>query len=217
MIRIGIIEDQGRLALALKNKLELSPDFEVKFMATNGKEAIEFLHKDAVLEVLLMDIEMPIMNGIEATEKISVRWPHIKIVISTIFDDDQHLMKAILAGAGGYLMKDESPGKIHRAIYEILEGGAPMSAGIAARTLQLLKMNPVHQELVFSPENFELTEREKEVLKHLAKGLSYEQIADNLFISYGTVRKHVENIYRKMQVNSRTEALNKANKNKLIT
>jgi DNA-binding NarL/FixJ family response regulator len=208
MIRIGITEDQGRLALALKNKIELSPDFEVKFIAANGMEAIDFLQKDAVIDVLLMDIEMPIMNGIEATEKISARWPQIKIVI---------LLKAILAGAGGYLMKDESPAKIHRAIYEILEGGAPMSAGIAARTLQLLKQNPTHHELAFSSENFELTDREKQVLQHLSKGLSYEQIADNLCISYGTVRKHVENIYRKMQVNSRTEALNKANKNNLIT
>lgn len=217
MIRIGITEDQGRLALALKNKLELSPDFEVKFMAINGLEAIDALQKDALLDVLLMDIEMPVMNGIEATEKISNRWPHIKIIMSTVFDDDQHLLKAIMAGAGGYLMKDESPAKIHRAIYEILEGGAPMSAGIAARTLQLLKRNPAPQEVSFNLENFDLTEREKEVLLHLSKGLSYEQIADNLCISYGTVRKHIENTYRKMQVNSRTEALIKAEKNRLIT
>ncbi len=216
MIRIGITEDQGRLALALRNKLEISPDFEVKFMAQNGQEAIEQLQQDAVLDVLLMDIEMPVMNGIEATEKISNRWPHIKIIICTVFDDDQYLLKAIMAGAGGYLMKDESPAKIHRAIYEILEGGAPMSAGIATRTLQLLKQNP--QALAqHANEEFDLTEREKEVLQHLSKGLSYEQIADNLCISYGTVRKHIENTYRKMQVNSRTEALNKANKNKLIT
>lgn len=216
MIRIGITEDQGRLALALRNKLELSPDFEVKFMAQNGQEAIEQLQQDAVLDVLLMDIEMPVMNGIEATEKISNRWPHIKIIMCTVFDDDQYLLKAIMAGAGGYLMKDESPAKIHRAIYEILEGGAPMSAGIANRTLQLLKQNP--QALAQQPQDsFDLTEREKEVLQHLAKGLSYEQIADNLCISYGTVRKHIENTYRKMQVNSRTEALNKANKNNIIT
>jgi len=216
MIRIGITEDQGRLALALRNKLELSPDFEVKFMAQNGLEAIEYLQQDAVLVILLMDIEMPVMNGIEATEKISNRWPHIKIIMCTVFDDDQYLLKAIMAGAGGYLMKDESPAKIHRAIYEILEGGAPMSAGIAARTLQLLKQNPPTPTNQTN-EAFDLTEREKEVLQHLAKGLSYEQIADNLCISYGTVRKHIENTYRKMQVNSRTEALNKANKNNLIT
>ncbi len=215
MIRIGITEDQERLALALKNKLLLSPDFEVKFIAANGQEAIDFLEKDALIEVLLMDIEMPMMNGLEATEKISTRWPQIKIIMSTIFNDDQHLLNAIQAGAGGYLMKDESPAKIHKAIYEILEGGAPMSAGIAARTLQLLKLNTNIQPLE-NEESFSLTDREKQVLQHLAKGLSYEQIADNLFISYGTVRKHIENTYRKMQVSSRTEALNKAGKNRLI-
>lgn len=215
MIRIGIVEDIERLALALKNKLELSPDFHVKFIARNGIELIQALQKDALIDVVLMDIQMPEMNGIEASEKVSTRWPQIKIIMSTVFDDDEHLMQAIMAGAGGYLMKDEAPAKIHRAIFEILEGGIPMSASIASRTLHLLKNGgQLYAQKVV--EDFNLSEREKEVLQHLSKGLSYEQIADNLNISYGTVRKHIENIYRKLQVSSRTEALNKANKNRLI-
>jgi DNA-binding NarL/FixJ family response regulator len=215
MIRIGIAEDIDRLAIALKSKLELSPDFQVKFMARNGVELMQFLQKDAVIDVLLMDIQMPEMDGIEATEKVSTRWPQIKIIMSTVFDDDQHLMQAIMAGAGGYLMKDESPAKIHRSIYEILEGGLPMSASMASKTLRLLKNGGqlLEQKVV---KDFNLTEREIEVLQHLSKGLSYEQIADNLNISYGTVRKHIENTYRKLQVSSRTEALNKASKNNLI-
>lgn len=126
------------------------------------------------------------------------------------------LLEAILAGAGGYLLKDEPPQKIHKAIFEIIEGGAPMSAGIASRTLKLLKTGARNNQTPASTESFDLTQRELEVLTHLSKGLSYEQIADNLIISYGTVRKHIENIYRKMQVNSRTEALNKAGKNNLL-
>ncbi|MCG9879108.1 MAG: response regulator transcription factor [Bacteroidia bacterium] len=215
MIRIAIAEDIDRLALALKNKIELSPDFEVKHMAKNGEELLELLNKDAVIDVILMDIQMPVMNGIEAAEKCSKRWPQIKVIMCTVFDDDEHLLQAIMAGAGGYLMKDESPAKIHKSIFEIIEGGLPMSAGIATRTLRLLKNGGkiLDTQVV---DDFQLTDREREVLQHLSTGLSYEQIADNLYISYGTVRKHIENIYRKLQVNSRTEALNKAGKNGLI-
>lgn len=215
MIRIGIAEDIERLALALKTKLELSPDFQVKFLVPNGAEAIRMLQKDAQLDVLLMDIQMPIMDGIEATGKITERWPQIRIIMSTVFDDDAHLMKAIFAGAGGYLLKDERPERIHKAIYEILEGGAPMSPAMALKTLKLLKSGgQLEEEKVL--DGFDLTPREQEVLLHLSKGLSYEQIADNLNISYGTIRKHIENMYRKMQVSSKTEALNKARKNRLL-
>jgi DNA-binding NarL/FixJ family response regulator len=213
MIKIGIAEDISQIAEALKNKLELSPDFSVKFVAKNGKVAINELQKGNHVDVLLMDINMPEMNGIEATEKISTRWPNIKIIMSTIFDDDEHLMNAIIAGASGYLMKDESPGLIHKSIYNVLEGGAPMSSGIATRVLKLLKTG-VKADI--KTKTFDLTEREIEVLKHLSKGLSYEQISNNLFISYGTVRKHIENIYRKLQVNNKTEAINKAGRNNIL-
>ena len=215
MIRIGITEDIERLALAMRQKLELSPDFQVKFMAANGSEAIRQLNRDHHVDVILMDIQMPEMDGIEATRRITDRWPQIKIIMSTVFDDDQHLIKSIMAGAGGYLLKDERPERIHKAIYEILEGGAPMSPSIAMKTLRLLKNGGTFEEEQWL-ENFDLTDREQEVLMHLSKGLSYEQIADNLNISYGTVRKHIENIYRKLQVSSRTEALNKARQNRLI-
>lgn len=214
MIKVGIAEDISQIAEALKHKLELSPDFEVKFIAKNGKIAIQELLKNNNVDVLLMDINMPEMNGIEATEKISARWPAVKIIMSTIFDDDEHLMSAIMAGAGGYLMKDEPPAQVHKSIYNILEGGAPMSSGIATRVLKLLKSGGKTNGQ--ATENFNLTEREIEVLQHLSKGLSYEQIANNLFISYGTVRKHIENTYRKLQVTNKTEAINKASKNNLL-
>jgi DNA-binding NarL/FixJ family response regulator len=215
MIQIAIAEDITRLAETLKEKILLSTDFKVKYIAVNGAALINCLEKDHNIDVVIMDINMPEMNGIEATAIISKRWPQIKIVMSSVFDDEQNLFDAILAGASGYLLKDEAPQKIHRSIYEAMEGGMPMSALIAKKALQLIRRSSPLQPSQ-NIQDFQLTDRETEVLEQLAKGLSYEQIADNLFISYGTVRKHVENIYRKLEVNNRTGAIDKAQKGGII-
>jgi DNA-binding NarL/FixJ family response regulator len=211
MIRIAIVEDISRIAETLKEKILLSQDFTIVTKATNGKEIIQHLQKNHAVDVIIMDINMPEMNGIEATAFITNRWPNIKIIMSTVFDDEQNLFDAIMAGASGYLLKDEPPQKIHRSIYEALEGGAPMSPLIAKKALSMIKLG-VPEEAKKETIDYGLTERELEVLEHLSKGLSYEQIADNLFISYGTVRKHVENIYRKLKVNNRVEAIDRAKK-----
>lgn len=211
MIRVAIAEDISRIAETLKQKILLSPDFSIEYMATNGKEIIQYLQKDHAIDVIIMDINMPEMDGIEATAFISQRWPNIKIIMSTVFDDEQNLFNAIVAGASGYLLKDETPQKIHRSIFEAMDGGAPMNQLIARKALTLIKTGK--PEIQKSEQvDYGLSDRETEVLEHLSKGLSYEQIADNLFISYGTVRKHVENIYRKLRVNNRTEAIDKAKK-----
>ncbi|MEY3350606.1 MAG: hypothetical protein RIQ50_717 [Bacteroidota bacterium] len=215
MIQIAIVEDISRLAETLKSKVLLSSDFNVKYIAVNGAEIIRRLDDNHTVDVIIMDINMPEMNGIEATRIINQRWPQIKIVMSSVFDDEQNLFDAMLAGASGYLLKDEPPQKIHRAIFEVLEGGMPMSAMIAKKALQLIRRSTPSQNSTISVD-FQLTERETEVLEHLSKGLSYEQIADNLFISYGTVRKHVENIYRKLGVNNRTGAIDKAQKGGIL-
>jgi DNA-binding NarL/FixJ family response regulator len=211
MIRVAIAEDISRIAETMKQKILLSPDFSIEYMATNGKEIIQYLQKDHAIDVIIMDINMPEMDGIEATAFISQRWPNIKIIMSTVFDDEQNLFNAIVAGASGYLLKDETPQKIHRSIFEAMDGGAPMNQLIARKALTLIKTGK--PEIQKSEQvDYGLSDRETEVLEHLSKGLSYEQIADNLFISYGTVRKHVENIYRKLRVNNRTEAIDKAKK-----
>ena len=215
MIRVAIVEDINRIAETLQEKILLSQDFTIVMKATTGKEIIQQLQKNHAVDVIIMDINMPEMNGIEATAFITNRWPNIKIIMSTVFDDEQNLFDAIMAGASGYLLKDEPPQKIHRSIYEALEGGAPMSPLIAKKALSMIKLGRPEEskkEVV----DYGLTERELEVLEHLSKGLSYEQIADNLFISYGTVRKHVENIYRKLKVNNRIEAIDKAKKGGVI-
>jgi DNA-binding NarL/FixJ family response regulator len=215
MIHILVAEDIPSLAEAMKRKLQLRPDFKLEAICSNGKEVIEYLEKDSNIDLILMDIKMPEMDGIQATELINNRWPQIKIVMCTIFDDDEHIFNAILAGACGYLMKDEKPEKLYRSIYECLEGGAPMSPFIARRSLDLIKRSTAPQ--TNSTEDFNLTKREIEILEQLSKGLSYADIADNLFISQGTVRKHIENTYRKLKVGNKVEAIRVAEKNRIIS
>lgn len=207
-MNIVIAEDLPQLAQALKQKIELAVEFKVKHIAKNGLELISFLQKDHQVDVILMDINMPKMNGIEATKIISDRWPNISIVMCTVFDDEYYLFDAIMAGASGYLLKEEPPQKIHKSIYETMEGGVPMSAEIAKKSLNLIRTGKPKKEQNLALE-YNLTEREIEILQLLSKGLSYEQIADNLYISYGTVRKHIENCYRKLRVHSKIEAINK--------
>ena len=206
MIRIGIAEDIRRLGEALKQKIELSPDFKVSFIVENGQALIDKLEENHNVDVIFMDINMPVVNGIEATSFVCKRYPKIKVVICSVFDDEEHIFNAILAGACGYLMKDDKPEEIHRYIYEALEGGAPMSVEIARKALKLIRNGAPAEP---KEEDYGLTTRETEILEHLATGLQYQQIAENLFISKGTVRKHVENIYRKLQVNNKVEAIQK--------
>ena len=206
MINIGITEDISKIAETLKEKIELSSDFKVKLLASNGRDLLKKLQQNHNIDVIIMDINMPEMNGIETTEKVTKLYPNIKIIMSTVFDDEQNIFDAIMAGASGYLLKDESPAMVHRSIYEALEGGAPMSALIARKSLSLIR-NGITSKLAAA--DFELTKREEEILKHIAQGLTYDQVYDRLYISNGTVRKHVENIYKKMKVHNKIEAIQK--------
>ncbi len=212
-IHLAIAEDIPRLADALMRKIHLCPEYKVVHVASDGNELIDYLQHNPNIDLILMDIQMPHLNGIEATRQVKTRYPQIKVVMSTVFDDEESLFNAILAGADGYLLKDETPEKIHDSIRMLMEGGAPMSSGIASKVLKLIRSAP---EYLNEKEDFNLTARELEILKHLSTGLSYDQIAGNLFISTGTVRKHVENIYRKLHVHNKVEALQLAMRNRLI-
>ena len=206
MIRIAIAEDIERLAITLKQKIELSGDFKVSFMAQHGEALLEKMAENHNIDIIFMDINMPVMNGIIATEKVRNRYPAVKIIISSVFDDEDNIFDAILAGATGYLLKDDKPSDIHRAIYQALDGGVPMSGEIAQKALSLIRNGrPTERKKV----DYGLTTRETEILEHLSTGLQYQQIADNLFISKGTVRKHIENIYKKLQVSNKIEAIQK--------
>jgi len=215
MTRLAIVDDNTFLQKTIQDKLVFFDDVSIKFKAMNGLELLEKLEKNHNLDLILMDIEMPKMNGIEATEIIKNRYPQIKIIMLTVFDNDENIFHSIKAGADGYLLKEINPQELYNAIKETLNGGAIMTPSIALKTLKLFR-NPAAFEDLPNKEEYNLTAREIEVLEQLSKGLKYNTIAENLFLSVGTIRKHVENIYTKLQVHNKLEAIQKAKSNKLI-
>lgn len=160
-------------------------------------------------DVVLMDIEMPGMNGIKATERIKEQFPEIKILIQTVFNDSDKIFHALCAGATGYILKNDSPAKQLEAVQEVYNGGAPMSPSVAKNVLQFFSRKNI---LLVAPENedYGLSEREKQILQLMVEGYNYRTIAEKNFISYETVRTHVRKIYKKLHVASRSEAILKA-------
>jgi DNA-binding NarL/FixJ family response regulator len=215
-IKIAIAEDNDFLAASIKEKLELfENEIEFKFRGKNGKDFLQKLDENHNIDIVLMDIEMPEMNGILTTEIVREKYPQIKTIILTVFDDEINIFNAIQAGAMGYLLKDETPNSIIDGIKMIMNGGAPMSPTIAAKSLEILR-NPNRITNDEKNEDFSLSKREIEVLDQLSIGLDYIEISENLFISPSTVRKHIENIYRKLQVNNKMKAVKKALKHNII-
>lgn len=214
MIRIAVAEDNHFLAKSIEEKISFFDDLQLKFIGTNGAELIGKLEMDSNVDVILMDIQMPEMDGIKATELIKSKHPQIKIIMLTVFDDDENIYNAIKAGANGYLLKDIDPESLVKGIKEVINGGATMTPSIAMKALNLLR-NPERVEVEVESE-IELTKREQEILEQIAKGLNYHQIAVNLIISPATVRKHIENVYKKLQVHNKVEAIQKAMKNNLL-
>lgn len=212
-IHIAIAEDNSFALKGLKNRLAKHPEIEIKHTAKNGKELLKNLQKNHNIDLVLMDLQMPEMDGIAATSAVKTKYPQIKVLILTTFDDDENLFNAILAGASGYLLKEDNGTEIFQAIMDTLSGGAAMSPVIALKTLQLVRQ-PISKEQ--KVEDFGLTQREIELLTQLKNGLTYEEIASNLHISYHTVRKHIENIYRKLQVGNKLEAVKKASDNRIV-
>lgn len=209
--RIAIAEDNTFALKAIVEKLRGAPEFVIKHTAFDGLELLQALKQDPVVDLVLMDIQMPELNGIETTRQLKQQFPQIKVVMLTTFDDDEKIFEAIMAGASGYLLKDEPQETVLRALRETLAGGAAMSPGIALKALNLMR-NPI----ALPVHDFGLTKREIELLQQLKSGLSYEQVAGNLFISIGTVQKHISNIYGKLQVNNKVEAVQKAILNRLV-
>lgn len=213
-IDIAIAEDNYYALKSTISKLEQNKQLRVIGSASNGIELLQLLTGTRP-DLVLMDIQMPEMDGIECTTQLKKLYPQIKIIMLTTFDDDEKIFDAIIAGASGYLLKEETAEYLSQSISEAMMGGAAMSASIAMKVLKM-----VRQPILKNSENeridFDLTKRELEILEQLKSGLSYEQIATNLFISYGTVRKHIEHIYRKLQVSNKTEAVQKASSNRLF-
>ena len=205
---IFIAEDNAMALKSILMKLAPFEDIAVVKTLQNGEDLVKAIDSNEP-DVVLMDIEMPVMDGIEATKNVKSLYPNVKVIMLTTFDDDDKIFNAILSGASGYLTKDESAANIYRSIRDVYEGGAAMTSGIALKALNYIKKS----NNKFDAEKSILSQREIEVLQGLKDGLGYKQIASKLFISEGTIRKHIEHIYRKLQVNNKVSAINVASLN----
>lgn len=215
-LRIALAEDNDFLADSISERLSFFSDLNLKFWAKNGSELLFKLQENSNIDVVLMDIQMPKLDGISATKQLKTKHPHIKVIMLTVFDDDDNIFNAIQAGADGYLLKETMAKELHDGINQVIQGGAAMSPSIATKTLNLIR-NPDRQKYTTQNTDIEaLTKRETEILEQLSKGLSYIAIGDNLNISQHTVRKHIENVYRKLQAHNKMEAVQIAKDNKFI-
>jgi DNA-binding NarL/FixJ family response regulator len=217
-LKIAIVDDKASNRNILKDKLLRQGDFVITLVAEDGRDFLQKMKDlpvDSLPDVTLMDLEMPNMDGVDAIAAGSSFYPSVKFVVLSIFDDEDKIFKAIKAGAFGYLLKDESAENINDMLWQMHESGAgPISPGIAHKILQLVQNNNLtllqKPAEVNSKNLFDLTDREKEILQLLMQGLSYKEIGNRLDISANTAKKHVINIYNKLHVNSRAQALHLA-------
>lgn len=218
-IKIAIAEDNVFLIHAIKEKIAFFDDFEVTIEALDGQELLEKMKATPEgVDVILMDIQMPQIDGIAATQQVKQLYPTIKVIMLTVFDDYQNIFQAIKAGANGYLLKEVNPDELHEAIIQTMNGGAGMHPQIAKKAMELLRKPPEELQVLAASkeEPIQLTKRETEVLEQLSKGFSHTEIAKNLYRSPKTIRNHMENIYKKLQVHSKLEAVLKAKNNFMI-
>lgn len=220
---IAIVDDKPYLRNSLKEKLaSLENDINVVMEANDGTDFLKQMKTISKKpDVVLMDIEMSEMNGIETVKLAAPLYTDVKFIMLTVIDDDEKIFNAIKSGAHGYLLKEETAQNIIESIYQVYEDeGAPMSPGVARkawRWLTSLKEQPSNAtDKISKPETEILSEREKEILKCNMEGKEYAQIAEQLFLSKHTVRQHMKNIYRKLHVSNKVEALQISLKNKWI-
>lgn len=212
MIRVAIFEDNKHLRETFQLLLEAADGYSCTGAYPDCKELIPQLEVNPC-DIVLMDIEMPGMNGIAATRLIKENFPEVLVLIQTIFFEDDYIFDAICAGASGYILKSTSPSGYLDAISNAVDGGSPMTPGIARRVFELFKTNLQPQ---IANEDYHLTTQEKKVLQFLVEGKSYKMIAAELFVAVDTIKSHVRNIYAKLHVHSGTEAVSKAIRDKIV-
>jgi DNA-binding NarL/FixJ family response regulator len=209
--KIAIVDDKQPNRVSLNERISAAHEYEVVFMAVNGQDFLDRMkacRAEQMPQLVLMDIDMPIMDGIEAIKQAKKVYPDLKFLMVTVFDDDDKIFEAIKAGASGYLLKDEPSTVIAHSIKEVLEfGGAPMSPRIARKALNLLMNASIKQPQAQDEDDNVLSKREMDILKLMVDGCDYKVVADKLFISPHTVRKHIANIYEKLQVCSKVDAV----------
>lgn len=201
-MKILICDDQALVREGLEMLLNLDPDLDVVGTAENGKEAVEIAGK-LMPDIVLMDLKMPVMNGIEATRAIRAAYPEIKVLVLTTYDHDEWLFDAIRAGASGYLLKDARREDIINAIKGTFESKTFIDPKVAGKVLKQAADRQIH---IPSEITSKITKRELDVLRLIAKGFSNTDIARKLHLSEGTIRNHVSAIFTKLQVNDRTQA-----------
>ena len=202
-IGVDIVEDDPVLREAFVEALEVDPVLKLKGAFANAEEFLLAL-RDRAPQVVIMDLNLPGMQGVECTRHAKALLPDLQVLVSTVQDDDDSLYNALCAGATGYLLKDARPVDVANAVKTLFAGGSPMSPGIARRVLA--GFIPPRKQ---AKEMDLLSDREREVLEQLAQGFRYKEIADGLHLSIETVRTHIRNMYQKLHVSSRTDALNK--------
>jgi len=213
-IRVAIFEDNKLIRDALQTIINGTPGFTCVSVNPDCSQLKPVIAAGKP-DVVLMDIEMPGINGIEATRIITQQFPDIKVLIQTVFNDSDKIFHAICAGASGYILKTDPPSRQLEALHEVYNGGAPMSSSIAKKVLQFFTRQNV---ILVAPDHSteKLSDRENDILALMLEGKNYKLISEELFISYETVRTHVKHIYTKLHVASRAEALMKARQQGLI-
>ena len=203
-VAISIVEDQDDIRLALERIFQDSTEFLFLSSYCNAEDALQDLPA-ANPDIVIMDINLPGMNGIECIKKVKLLCPQMQFMMFTIYENHEHVLEALSAGASGYILKNTSSQKIKEAVKELYDGGAPMNSHIARKLVAAFQKNTAADP----QKAYNITGREKEILHLLAKGYLYKEIAGDLGISTGTVKQHIHKIYEKLHVQNRTEAINK--------
>jgi DNA-binding NarL/FixJ family response regulator len=213
MWNIMIVEDQSIVRQGLKLMLEQNQQFQVTCEASNGKEAIQML-ENHIIDLILMDIRMPVMNGLEATRLIKRDWPNIKVLILTTFNDDEYVIQALKDGASGFLLKSADHHKLIGAVYSCMQGGMSIHEEVAAKVVPKLINQTYHKEK--HPVIASLSPRETEIIKLVSEGKTNKEIATQLYLSVGTIKNHLTHILQKLELRDRTQLAIFAIKNNII-
>jgi DNA-binding NarL/FixJ family response regulator len=218
MILLGIVDDKLVNRKTIRRNVDGCSDMRIVLEAGNGSDFMEKMQQMPEAErpnVVLMDLDMPVMGGIDAIAVGTIKFPNTRFLVLTVFDDDEKIFEAIQAGASGYLLKDDAATELHQAVREaMIYNGAPMSPAIARKTMSWLKT--LSSPVADTTTNHILSEREMDIIRQMVEGHDYKAIAAKLFISPNTVRVHIRKIYEKLHINSKAQAVQIAYKNKWI-
>ena len=218
MILLGIVDDKLVNRKTIRRNIDGCSDMRIVLEAGNGSdfmEKMQLMPEEERPNVVLMDLDMPVMGGIDAIAVGTIKFPSTRFLVLTVFDDDEKIFEAIQAGASGYLLKDDAATELHQAVREaMIYNGAPMSPAIARKTMSWLKT--LSSPVTDTAANSILSEREMDIIRQMVEGHDYKAIAAKLFISPNTVRVHIRKIYEKLHINSKAQAVQIAYKNKWI-